>query len=113
MATEEDLRRICLSLPGVVEPEGPLPVFWARPKKGFAWIRTKPDALCVWCPNVDIKRQYMAEQPDKFWQTPHYEGHPVMLVHLERVTVDELEQLCTDAWMVFAPEKFVQEYLAR
>ena len=40
----------------------------------------------------------IASEPDKFFQTPHYAGHPAVLVRLEAIELDELIDLLTESW---------------
>src|SRR5436305_14885806 len=103
MASEDDVRRICLSLPETIEqPYERLPEFRVRSKL-FARIRENPDALVVWRPEIGEKEALIASEPEKFFQIPHYEGHPAVLVRLEAIDVDELEELLTESWALRAP----------
>lgn len=112
MTTEADVRRICLSLPETTEtPYEGLPGFRVR-KRLFARIRTNPDALVVWTPEVGEKEALIAAEPEKFFQTPHYEGHPAVLVRLEAIEVDELEELLTESWALRAPARLVSAFEA-
>lgn len=112
MTSEHDVRRICLSLPEAIEkPYGGLPGFRVK-NKLFARIRKKPDALVVWRPEIREKESLIATEPDKFFQTPHYEGHPAVLVHLEAIDVEELEELLTDSWALNAPARLVSAFEA-
>jgi len=113
MASEDDVRRICLGLPGVEERAYErLPGFFVK-RNLFARIRTRPDGLLVWRPTVLDKEALIAERPDVFFQTPHYEGHPSVLVHLDAVEVGELEELLTLAWTLRAPAKMVSAFEGR
>ena len=110
MASENDVRRICLALPGVEEKlYDRTPGFYVK-KKMFARIRIDPDALLVWRPDVLDKEALIASRPDVFFQTPHYEGHPSVLVHLEIVGIDELEDLLMLAWMLRAPARLAAAF---
>src|SRR5205807_6198422 len=92
MASEDDVRRICLSLPETIEqPYERLPGFRVRGKL-FARIRENPDALVVWRPEIGEKQALIASEPEKFFQTPHYGGHPAVLVRLDAVDAEELEE---------------------
>src|SRR2546425_4955375 len=105
MATEDDVRRICLSLPETIErPFEGLPGFRVKDRL-FARIRTKPDALLVWTSTVAEKEMLIGTEPEKFFQTPHYEGHPGVLIRLDAIDVDELKELLTDSWLLRAPAK--------
>jgi len=112
MASEDDVRRICLSLPETIEtPYERLPGFRVK-KKLFARIRVKPDALVVWRPHIDEKNALIAAQPGKYFQTPHYEGHQAVLVRLEAVDVDELDELLTLSWALNAPARLAARFEA-
>ena len=110
MATEEDVRRICLSLPETIEkPYEGLPGFRVKDRL-FARIRARPDALLVWRSDVSEKEALIASEPEKFFQIPHYEGHPGVLVRLEAVDVEELRELLTESWELRAPPKLVSAF---
>ncbi len=110
MTGEDDVRRICLSLPETTEtPYAGLPSFRVK-KKLFARIRENPEALVVWRSDVTEKEALIASEPDKFFQIPHYEGHPAVLVRLEAVDVDELEELLTESWMLNAHARLVSAF---
>ena len=105
MATESDLRRLCLSLPEVYErPFSGLPGFYIR-NSCFARIREKPEAVVVHCPNIADKEALLLAQPDIYFQTAHYEGHPAVLVRLESISVEELAEILKDSWSLMAPKK--------
>ena len=44
-------------------------------------------------------------QPDAFFTTPHYDGHPSVLVRLEVVDAQELAELLEEAWRLRAPKR--------
>jgi hypothetical protein len=112
VVTENDVRRICLELPEAIEkPYGGLPGFRVKGKL-FARIREKPDALVVMRPDILEKEALIASEPDKFFQTPHYEGHQAVLVRLEAIEADELEELLTESWALTAPARLVAAFEA-
>jgi hypothetical protein len=105
MATEDDVREICLSLPEAVEiVYERLPGFRVKGKL-FARIRQKPEALVAMRPHIAEKEALIAAEPDKFFQTPHYEGHHAVLVRLEEVSVEELREILILSWLVTAPPR--------
>lgn len=113
MVSEEDVRRICLSLPEAVEkPYERLPGFRVKGKL-FARIRERPYALVIMRPDIAEKEALIAAEPEKFFQTPHYEGHPAVLVRLEAIDIDELEELLTESWALTAPARLVSALVAR
>jgi hypothetical protein len=93
MATEEDVRRICLSLTGVTERSS-----WGRP----AWFARTLMAR-MWEDGVltvkTTERDVLAgSDPDTFFWTPHHERSPrLVLVRLDRVDERELEELLEES----------------
>jgi hypothetical protein len=106
VATEHDVRRIALSLPETVEkPWYGSPGFRVK-DKGFLRIRSEAEgALVVFVADEGEKAALLASDPDKFFTTPHYDGYPTVLVHLEAVDVDELRELILDSWLAKAPTR--------
>ncbi len=112
MTTEDDVRRICLSLPEVIEkPYERLPGYRVKTRL-FARIRENPYALVVSRASIGEKEALIASEPEKFFQTPHYEAHPAMLVRLEAIDFEELEELLTEAWALSAPVKLLASFEA-
>jgi hypothetical protein len=110
--TEDDVRRAALALPATTEkPSYGTPGFRVRDKL-FARIREEGDVLVVWVDGLDEKDALLAAQPETFFTTPHYDGHPTVLVRFDAVDVDELTELLTDAWLVRAPTRLRAEFEA-
>jgi hypothetical protein len=108
--SEDDVRRVALSLPATTEkPSYGQPGFRVKDRL-FARIREEGDVLVVWCADEAEKDALMSSEPDKFFSTPHYDGHPLVLVRFGAIDVDELTELLTDAWRVRAPAKLVTEF---
>jgi hypothetical protein len=117
MATQNDVRRIALSLPEVEEATDRF-AFSVRNKgkaKGFAWVWLErvaprkarvpqPDVLAVRVANLGEKAMLIAAEPKKFFTEPHYNGFPAVLVRLDAVSVADLEVLITEAWRCQAPK---------
>lgn len=114
MATQDDVRRIALSLPETTEEPDRF-AFSVR-GKGFAWIwleRPKPHARRV--PNPEVlavrvaseleKQSLITMDPDAFFTEPHYNRYPAVLIRLPAIGLDLLEDLLTDAWRVQAPRR--------
>ncbi len=110
MVTEDDVRRVALSLPETTEkPSYGTPGFRVKDKL-FARIREEGDVLVVWVDDLDEKETLVASEPDKFFTTPHYDGHPTVLVRFEAVDVDELTELLTDSWRSRASKRLVDAF---
>jgi len=104
MATEDDVRTIALSLPETEErPSYGTPGFRVKDRL-FARIR-EPGVLVVFCADEGEKDFLLRAEPEKFFTTPHYDGHASVLVRLGAVDREELRELLTDAWRVRAPKR--------
>ena len=47
-----------------------------------------------------------------YFTTPHFDGYPAVLVRLAEISVPELTELITDAWLAQAPKTLVKAFLA-
>ena len=110
MSTEDDARRIALSLPATTErPSYGTPGFRVKDKL-FARIHDLPDTLVVWVPDMAEKEALLASAPETFFETPHYDGYPMILVRLAEIAVEELTEVLTDSWRARAPRRLLAEY---
>ena len=93
MATEDDVRRICLSLPAVTERlSWGRPAWFARSLMARMW---EDDVLTVKSHERDV---LAAAEPDTFYWTPHHDRSPLLvLVRLARVAPDELDELLRES----------------
>jgi hypothetical protein len=108
MVTENDVRRVALSLPETTEkPSYGTPGFRVKDRL-FARLREEGDLL-VWVADEGEKRGLVASEPEKFFTTPHYDGHPTVLVRIEAVDEDELRELLTESWRLRAPKKLAAQ----
>jgi len=117
MATQADVRRIALSLPGTEEADGHF-AFSVRNKgklKGFVWVWLEriapkkarvpqPAVIAVRVANLLDKDLLLTLDPAKFFTEPHYDGFPAVLVRLAAVTARELRPIITEAWRCQAPK---------
>ena len=111
MATEDDVRRIALDLPSTSEkPSYGMPGFRVKDKL-FARMREARDeeVLVVWVESEEDKRALIAEDPDRFFTVPHYDGYAMVLARLVTLDAAELTELLTDAWRVRAPARLVAD----
>ena len=109
MITEDDVRRVALSLPATTEkPSYGMPGFRV---KGRLFARIREEGLLVlWVSSLDEKDVLLAADPDTFTTTPHYDGYPMVLVRMSAVDVDELCELLTDAWRIRAPDRLRTDF---
>jgi hypothetical protein len=73
-------------------------------------LRTDPDALVLRVSDLGEREALLQGQPETFISTPHYDGHPYVLVRLERVDPAELAELLEDTWRLRAPKRLLAEY---
>jgi hypothetical protein len=111
MATEADVRKIALSLPGTTEkPSYGTPGFRVKDKL-FLRLRTEAEGgLVVFVADLGEKEALLQSSPKKFFTTPHYDGYATVLVRLPAVGVRELRELITDSWRCKAPKKLLAEF---
>jgi hypothetical protein len=110
MSTEADVRELALALPATAEkPSYGTPGFRVRDKLFARMWDREDDVLVVWTGSLDEKDGLLAADPATFFTTPHYDGHPHVLVRLGRVDRDALADLLEDAWRARAPQRLVAE----
>ncbi len=110
MATEEDVRRIALSLPEAHErPSYGTPGFRVADRL-FARLRDDGESVVVWVADEGEKQALVQGQPEKFFTTPHYDGHPSVLVRWAVVSTAELTELLTEAWRIRAPRRVLDQH---
>lgn len=109
MANADDVRRIALSLDGVVEIDSEGFDFRVN-NRGFVWsyperqpgkgrvIRT--DVAVLFVGDVGEQQALLKGEPDKFFTAPGYENWPLVLLRLKSVGVKRLRELITDAWQM-------------
>ncbi len=116
MADADDVRRLALALPHVVEI--PSAGFDFRvADKGFVWsyperrpgkprvLRT--DIAVLFVGDEDEKQALLLGEPDLFFTTPSYAGSPLVMVRLAEVGTERLSELVIDAWRMRAPEELL------
>ena len=112
MPTWDDVVTIALGLPGVEESTSyGTPSLKVR-GKFMCRLRTDPDALVLRVSDLGEREALLQGQPDAFFSTPHYDGHPYVLVRLEAVDPQELAELVEEAWRIRAPKRVVRAYEA-
>jgi hypothetical protein len=110
MVTEADVRRLALSLPATTEKSSyGTPGFRVKDRL-FARIREDGESLVLWVADDGEKLGLITSEPGKFFTTPHYDGHALVLVLLSAVAEEELLELLTDSWRLRAPKKLVAEF---
>jgi hypothetical protein len=110
--TYDDFSKMALALPGVeARPTFGTPGIFVK-KKFLARLREE-DVLVLTPVEYDEQAFLMETQPDVFFTTDHYRGHPTILIRLSKVDRGMLEDLLIQAWRRKAPKKLLGEFDAR
>jgi hypothetical protein len=127
VANWEDVRRIALALPETSERPAYGNAAWRVRDKLFVWerpLRQKElDELGAGAPDGPIlgarvedlvaKEALIADEPDLYFTTAHFDGYPSVLVRLEQIGEEDLGELIAEAWLSRAPKRLAQSYLDR
>lgn len=125
MATWDDVRRIALDLPEAVEDAAGRTTAWRVGGRAFAWERVlrrgereslgqaAPDgpALGVRVPDAGVVDGLVAARPGVFFTVAGYGVHPMVLLHVERASFDDLDEAVTESWLCRAPKRLVSAFL--
>jgi hypothetical protein len=124
-----DVHRIALAMPHVTRIEGtkgrPIYqvgqksfVFFRNPRRDAADPETGEryaDVIVIWVASEDDKQALVLDEGSPYFSTPHFDGHPSVLVRESRIgeiDVDELTELVQDAWMAQTSRRRVEAWLA-
>ena len=122
----DDVARVALGLPEATEVVARGLRQWKVKDKLFVWERPlrKADieALGDAAPDGPIlgarvehegaKQALLADDPGVFFTTPHFDGYPAILVRLDRIKPADLHEVIVEAWLVRAPKRLAESYLA-
>ncbi|MDQ4040623.1 MAG: MmcQ/YjbR family DNA-binding protein [Actinomycetota bacterium] len=125
MASWDDVRRLALALPETGERESRGLRQWLVRDRLFVWERplrrADLDALGDAAPDGPIlgarvehegaKEALIADDPNVFFTTPHFDGYAAILVRLDAIAPAVLEEVVVEAWLVRAPERLGRAYL--
>jgi hypothetical protein len=125
VATWDDVRRTALSLPETDERDSRGRAQWRVREKLFVWERplrasdlralgeAAPDGpiLGARVEHLVAKEALLADDPDVYFTTPHFDGFPAVLVRLDTISQEELEELVVEAWLSRAPKRLANRYI--
>lgn len=126
MPTLEDVRAIATALPGASERAGRTGAQWRVGERLFVWERplrpreletlaVPPPAgtiLGVRVEHLLATEALLGQDGGVYFTTPHFDGHPSILVRLDAVPMGELQELIVEAWLCRAPKRLADAYLA-
>lgn len=112
VATWDDVERLALELPKTTADSSRGLRHWNVRGKGFVWERplrksdlaalgdSAPEGpiLGVRVEHLIAKEALLADDPSVYFTTPHFDGYAAVLVRLGEISLDELEELVTEAW---------------
>src|SRR5215212_1319904 len=125
MATWDDVRAIALALPEAAERLSRDMRQWRVRDKLFLWERplrgSDLEALGESAPDGPIlgarvehlvaKEALLADDPDVFFTTPHFDGYPAVLVQLDKIGLEDLREVIVEAWLARAPKRLAKAYI--
>ena len=125
MATWDDVRRIALALPETSERLSRDRPQWRVKDKLFVWERplrrSDLEALGDEAPSGPIlgarvehlgaKEALLANDEGVFFTTPHFDGYPAILVRLDRIALEDLDEVVVEAWLARAPKRLAKAYV--
>jgi len=103
-ATIETVRALALQLPGVEEGTSYGTPAWKARGKLMARMKEDGQTLVVRV-DPDARDLLMQSEPETFFVTDHYVGHPWVLVSLPRVDRAALSAVIEEAWQLVAPPR--------
>lgn len=127
-ATVADLRELARSMPGVEVEGGPLgnDVYQVS-RRSFVFFRNpRPDAVdphtgeryddvvVLWVGSESEKEALVADPSTPFFTTPHFDGHPSVMLRTSRIGEldrDELAEVVYDAWLARASKTAARRWL--
>jgi hypothetical protein len=125
VATWEDVRGIALALPETSERLSRALRQWRVKDKLFVWERplrpkeiealgdAAPDGpiLGARVEHLGAKDALLADDTGVFFTTRHFDGYPAILVRLDRISIEDLQEVVTEAWLARAPTPLANAYL--
>ena len=124
MPTWNDVSRLALALPETVELTDTNGLKWEVRRRHFAYERPlrkrdleelgdsapSGDILGVRVADLDDKRGLIGSNPDVFFTIPHFAGYAAVLILLDRIDLDQLEEVLIEAWLARAPKRLAASY---
>jgi hypothetical protein len=124
-----DVHTLAKAMPHVTIVEGSqgLPVYQVGGRSFIFFRNPRPDAvdpqtgeryadvIVFWVGSEADKRALLSEPDSPFFTTPHFDGHPSVVMRGSRVgelTRDELAEVVQDAWLSRASARRARTWLA-
>jgi hypothetical protein len=94
-------------------------VFFRTPRPDAVDVETGerlPDVIVLWVPTEADKQALVQDPTTPFFTTPHFDGHPSVLVQASRLAElsrQELAEVVEDAWLSRASSRRASAWLAQ
>ncbi|NUR70315.1 MAG: hypothetical protein HOU81_05815 [Hamadaea sp.] len=128
-ARVEDVHELALAMPHVTVEHGTgdNPVYQVGGKSFVFFRNPRPDAfdpdtgeryadvIVFWVGSAADKQALVQDEKSPFFTTPHFNGHPSVLIRASRlgeITRAELAEVIQDAWLARASARRGSEWLA-
>ena len=106
MTDQHDVRRLALALKGVEEIAsdgfdfrvGGRGFVWSYPERSGGRRVLRTDIAVLFVGDEAERQALLLGEPDLFFSTPAYAWAPLVMVRLDKVDLDRLTELITDAW---------------
>ncbi|MCU1668101.1 MAG: uncharacterized protein JWP40_1028 [Blastococcus sp.] len=120
----DDVAQVCLALPETTEVTSRGSRQWRVRDKLFLWERPlRPrdleelgnaaptgTVLGARVPDEGAKAALIAEDPEVYFTTHHFDGYPAVLCRLDRLDAQALTELAAEAWACRAPRRLLAEH---
>lgn len=127
-ATVGDVHEVALRLPGVrvVPGSAGRPIYQVGGRSFVFFRNPRPDAvdpgtghryddvIVIWVPSEADKQSLVQDPSSPFFTTPHFDGHPSVLVResrLAEVSREELSEIVEEAWLARASPARIRAWL--
>ncbi len=128
-ARPQDVHDLALAMPHVTVDDGTTgnPIYQVGGKTFVFFRNPRPDAvdpdtgerytdvIVVWVESAEDKLVLIQDEGSPFFTTPHFDGHPSVLVRASRigeVSYRELAEIVQDAWLARASPRRARAWLA-
>src|ERR1700724_982630 len=94
-------------------------IAWGRPlrksdREALTALGIEPpegDILGIRVADEGVKFALIADEPEVYFTTPHFDGYPAVLVKLAEIDELGLREVIVEAWLTQAPKRLGQEFL--
>ena len=85
---------------------------WERPLRArdLTEVGEQGKVLGACVADEGVKAALLADEPDIYFTTSHFNGHPSVLVRLQAISGRDLRELVTEAWYVKAPKRLQDQW---